>query len=307
MIPGLGVVDSSGIVSVSLDAGGNWYARGDIDVTNDDWVLRNGDLIASVDTPVTPGSTVLWSDDAFFQAFFMHTGDSFGNYIVGGMTNNPDTTADAVIVLNGEEIVCQEGDAIDLDGNGILDDNAFIEQIGFDDVHLSDDGVLLLVLLLRDDTNTTIGQAFVQMQLDVNGALGDPFCMAAINSTGETGEIIAVGSSVVADNNVTLSASNLPAFNFGIFLTSTTMGFVPGVSGQSNGNLCLGGGINRFIDIVMINANGVMELPVDLTAFPDGAVASPVMPGDVRFFQAWHRDIGGLGSNLTNGYEVEFE
>lgn len=142
------------------------------------------------------------------------------------------------------------------------------------------------------------------------GAIGQNYCTAVPNTTGATGEISAAGSAVATTNNFTLTASGLPNNQFGIFITSSTQAFVPGANGSSNGNLCLGGMIGRFVapgQIMSTGSAGEFSLVVDLTMVPQGAGTVSVMAGDTRNFQAWHREGAGLGSNFTNGLEVTFQ
>ena len=47
-------------------------------------------------------------------------------------------------------------------------------------------------------------------------------------------------------------------------------------------------------------------MQVPLTQVPQLGGFISVLPGDTWNFQAWHRDTVGLGSNFTNGVEVEF-
>ena len=118
----------------------------------------------------------------------------------------------------------------------------------------------------------------------------------------------AVGSLIASDNNVTLSASNLPVGQFGIFVTSLTDGFsmVP-----SSGNLCLSGQIGRYQalnQIQQVDANGEFFFQIDTTMMPQPAVTVPIQPGETWYFQAWHRDfVGGMASsNFTDGLEIPF-
>ena len=68
----------------------------------------------------------------------------------------------------------------------------------------------------------------------------------------------AFGFTSVAANDVTLTASNLPPGQFGIFVTSASSGFIPNPAG-SNGNLCLTGSLGRFVSpgqILFIDGTG---------------------------------------------------
>ncbi len=160
------------------------------------------------------------------------------------------------------------------------------------------------------DAGATLFETFNGFQLvRGTGTLGLNYCMATDNSTGGPSIMGASGSDVVSDQNFTLRATGLPANQFGIFVTSKTQAFLPGINGTSNGNLCLGGVIGRFNgtgQILASGANGVFTLPLDLTRFPQANGFVSVMPGESWNFQAWHRSSVGLGSNFTDGLEVLF-
>ena len=140
------------------------------------------------------------------------------------------------------------------------------------------------------------------------GPIGSNYCAANANSTGSPGAMSAFGFTSVAANDVTLTASNLPPGQFGIFVTSASSGFIPNPAG-SNGNLCLTGSLGRFVSpgqILFIDGTGEASLAIDLTAIPSGAGTVAVVAGDTRYFQAWHRDGVGGGSNFTEGLQISF-
>jgi len=131
-----------------------------------------------------------------------------------------------------------------------------------------------------------------------------------VNSTGVPAEIIAIGNPVAAGNNVTLEASDLPLNSFGFFLTSQTQGFVANPGG-SQGNLCLGGGIGRYVgpgQIQNSGTGGTISLALDLTLTPQPTGFVSVSAGETWNYQAWYRDaVGGSAvSNFTNGTELVF-
>ena len=139
---------------------------------------------------------------------------------------------------------------------------------------------------------------------------GANYCLAATNSTGAVGVMSASGSTLVSANDMTLTASGLPANQFGIFVTSMTQGFVVGAGGTSNGNLCVAGAIGRYSapgQILSSGGSGSFSLALNLTATPQGSGFVSVAAGETWNFQAWYRDSVGLGSNFTDGYELEFQ
>jgi len=142
------------------------------------------------------------------------------------------------------------------------------------------------------------------------GNIGTNYCMAALNSTGVEGSILAMGSRTVANQNFTLMVEDLPNNSFGFFLTSLASGFVQ-QPGGSQGNLCLGGAIGRFVapgQIMNTGGNGAFSLVVDLNAIPTPTGLVVIQAGETWYYQAWHRDaVGGSAtSNFTDGLEVDF-
>ena len=98
---------------------------------------------------------------------------------------------------------------------------------------------------------------------------------------------------------------------FGIFVTSTDIGFVQNVGGGL-GTLCLGGTIGRYQgpgQILATGSTGSTELAIDLTALPQGNVAVAAQPGQTWYFQFWHRDIGpgSSGWNTSSAVTATFQ
>lgn len=138
--------------------------------------------------------------------------------------------------------------------------------------------------------------------------IGESYCgPAPANSTGEPAVILATGCEEVFANALVLRAEQLPQNQNGYFLASMTQGFVQNPGG-SQGDLCLGGTIGRFVDqIANSGAAGVIEATVDLTNMPK-PLQAVVLPGDTFNFQAWYRDMNPTTtSNLTDAVEVKFD
>jgi hypothetical protein len=143
------------------------------------------------------------------------------------------------------------------------------------------------------------------------GGVGTNYCgPGVVNSTGNSGTLRATGSAVVANNDLTLVADDLPNNAFGYFLTSRTQGLVA-QPGGSLGVLCLGGSIGRYTgpgQIQNTGTTGSFDLLLDLTQTPTPTGLVAVAVGETWNFQAWHRDsVGGAAvSNFTDGLEVDF-
>lgn len=148
-----------------MDHAGNWYVRGTNETTGQDWIYRNGEVIAERDAPIHAGATELFTDTNSSVTFNLHVGDSFGNYIVAGATDNLDPYGNIVLVANNETVVLRRGDPVDMDNNGQFDDNAYFDIVGDDDAFLSDNGNLYFLAWIMNGANTRIGQGIFKMDL----------------------------------------------------------------------------------------------------------------------------------------------
>jgi hypothetical protein len=168
VVPGSGFVSpiaTEGITEALLTANGDWFARGG-NVDLQDWVVRNGTLLARTDEAVPGGLPGEQFDDATFAAtFFTMTGNSVGDHVYGGVTNNVDLNANAVLIFNDSLVFLREGDPVDVNGNGLPDDDAFISVFNNDDAFLTDSLLYYFTADLRNAAGTTIGQAFLAVQI----------------------------------------------------------------------------------------------------------------------------------------------
>ncbi|MEM9379620.1 MAG: hypothetical protein AAGB93_06675 [Planctomycetota bacterium] len=309
-IPGSSIlepIDEAGLFGVSMDAAGHWYARGDVDGTGTDWVVRDGEIVARTGDPVVPGSAEQWDDARYPDGFFAHVGNAAGSWVVAGTTDASDPALDAVVVLDGYAVVVRESDPVDLDGNGVHDDDVYVDTFGSDDLFLTDALDLYVVATLKDGSGQRVGQGLLRVALDPG--VGTRYCDAAVNSTGVPGELVALGSARVADDDLRLRASELPPFSHGMFFVGRMSGWVPNIGG-SQGAMCLSGPIDRYLgpgDFGSTGPSGAIELRVDLAAIPQQGGAVAGLPGDTWYFQCWYRDVDGAGAattNFTNGVEV---
>ncbi len=143
-----------------------------------------------------------------------------------------------------------------------------------------------------------------------DGTIGESYCGPAVpNSTGASAELRLSGSNVIDQGELVLLGSGLPSFTFGFFLVAPNSAFVTGVPG-SQGNLCLGGAIGRFVgpgQVQQSNGSGEFSLTVDPRALPSPLGTFSAPPGENLYFQAWFRDANPNGtSNFTSGATVRF-
>lgn len=138
--------------------------------------------------------------------------------------------------------------------------------------------------------------------------VGNSYCTANPNSTGQSGMIMALGSNVVAENELDLYAFQLPYNAFGYFIVSPFQAFVPNAGG-ANGNLCVGLSTGRFrSQLGNTGTSGALVVHVDLSALPQPNGSVAVLPGQTWNFQCWHRDANpSATSNFTSAYTVTFQ
>jgi len=140
------------------------------------------------------------------------------------------------------------------------------------------------------------------------GPLGTQFCTPAqTNSSGGNASLSALGNYYVAENEMMLKASNMPAQQFGYFLVGSSAASIA-ITG-SQGILCIGGNIGRYNRTGQIQATGTsgdFELVIDPSQLPT-VPSLAVMPGETWHFQAWFRDQNPTStSNFTDGLMIQF-
>ncbi|MEM6673789.1 MAG: hypothetical protein AAF726_13170 [Planctomycetota bacterium] len=145
-----------------------------------------------------------------------------------------------------------------------------------------------------------------------SGGIGTSYCGPAnVNSTGSPAILTLTGTPVVSANLLTANVDSMPLNAFGFFLVSQTQGFVANPGG-SQGNLCLGGAIGRYVGPGQIQNSGMtgsISLMLDLTMVPQPNGFVAVQPGETWNFTAWFRDaiMGSATSNFSQGVEIVFQ
>ncbi len=152
---------------------GTWFCRGD-DPNDNDWAVRTGVLMAKTGDLIAGGEH--WGNT--LSAF---NGNRVEDWLLVGNTDNPDPNSDYVMVLNGTGVVAREGDPIDLDGNGQFDDDVYINTFKANHAFLTDSRLVYFLATLRDGAGTSLGDAFLRMQLPLIHMVGDLNCDGQIN------------------------------------------------------------------------------------------------------------------------------
>lgn len=269
------------------DAGDHAYrGRLDGDTATDDLLVRNGAKLAQQgDVLAATGGFAL---ESFGTGPVLIRDD--GGVVWYGDWNDPDTSRDSGLFLD-DELLVQEGVTTTTDGDVIA-----ALASGQDAFALSPHGAQLVFEGTLDDGRDGVFR--------VDLPLGTRSCSPAVpNSTGASAVIHAYGSPIAGGNPLRLVATDLPPNEFGYFLLSETTAFVPNPGG-SQGNLCLGGKIGRFVDQAQLSdPAGRLEIDVDTQDLPLPGTAV-IRPGETWHFQAWFRD--APSSNFTDVVGVPF-
>ncbi|MEM6675414.1 MAG: M14 family zinc carboxypeptidase, partial [Planctomycetota bacterium] len=122
------------------------------------------------------------------------------------------------------------------------------------------------------------------------------YCVLSPNNWSPGAVIGAVGSTDVADNDLTLTVSNANPQGFGLFFYGQGRSQTP----AGNGFVCIGGGFTR-LPPVQSDFTGFATYAID---FPSLAV--PIANGETWNFQYWLRDVGGAQFNFSDGLEITF-
>ena len=288
----VGALDDFGLTGF-LDETGTWFARGSLD-TGQDFVLRNGVLVAATRTAqsVAPGVPEVWDDAAFAEGFFGFDGDGGTAYVVAGTTDSADFDANAVVVFFdglSSRVIAREGDPIDLDGDGALDDDRFIDTFGTGDIRLGG-GFCWFVCSLRDSSGREVSNALIRVptaapiarfassEAPVVGGLTLDFRDASSSSTAIRSWEWDFDNDGTVDSTVRNPQHTFPAA--GVFEVALTV---------SNGS-----------------ASGRVLMPVDVGQLQADFVATPLvgdLPLQVQFTDAsqgvpasWEWDLDGDGT-----------
>jgi len=313
-----------------LAVNGSWAARGRDNsgtaAAAPDWAVRDGVLLAQTGDSVEGGAE-LWGDTFYSVAI-----DASGGWALSGRTNSADPAADDVVVVNGV-VVAREGDPVDVNGNGIFDDDAFIGRgnntlAAFDafDLRLAG-GSVWMILELRDgagmDLNTSPAfgtpNAFVRIALETPST---PFCSGDGSGTacpcGNTGapgngcgnSIFAAGAHLdstgiasIANDTLTLIGSNMPDSSALYFQGSAQVnGGLGAVFGD--GLRCAGGTVARLR--IKLNSGGMSMYPGP--GDPPISVQGMNFAGALRHYQIWYRNAAAFCTpstfNLSNGLSL---
>ena len=278
------------VPSFDINAAGSLLMAADLDgsTLDDEVYLRDGVVVRRESDPV-PGSQGLSFRILDRIVNLSDSGELIHWAVLSGLPNNSNN-----VVMKGDQILVREGVSLTASGQ-VIDDITSTTRA------TADGRWILFNGWLAGDSTARL------MLVEAKPVLGAPYCSAEPNSTGAAAATCVYGSDVVLDNNVRLSCTSMPANTFGYFLGSRTQGDVL-FPGGSEGRLCLGGSIARFVSLAQNSGvGGLMDVGIDLSNIPT-TPPTAALPGETWNFQAWFRDFGiPPTSNFSLPVSVTFQ
>ena len=127
--------------------------------------MRDGAVVAQTGDPIVPGDARIWHDGTgVARGAYFAVSNGTQHYLAGYGDHTGTGDRKQVIVLEGDQVVLEAGDPIDLDGNGLFDDNLVVEAFGVEQWNTVDrTGRLWLIAILRDTANNKTVEALLRI------------------------------------------------------------------------------------------------------------------------------------------------
>ena len=299
---------------------GDWFARGRNNTgtgsSTPDWAVRNNVMIAQTGDFISPS-------EQLGDTFFGFNGNAAGDWVLMSNTNDPNPARNEVLLWNGL-VVAREGDPVDVDGNGLFDDGAFLGRgntalacFQANDLALSDTNVLYFIASLNNGAGSDLGSipsfgtpdALIRVQLTTPCGATLAYCTAGTTTNGCVPAMSGAGTpSASAASGFTLSAANIEGQKQGLFFYSVS-GPAASPWGAGSSFLCVKTPTQRMGSLTSGGTLNACDgsFAQDWNAYRASnplAEGQPFSAGDVVWAQAWFRDPpASKTTNLSDGLE----
>ncbi|MEL6714949.1 MAG: hypothetical protein AAFP86_14300, partial [Planctomycetota bacterium] len=154
-------------------------------------------------------------------------------------------SSDTWAVFREDTFLFEEGDGVDVDGDGAADAGYSVFSILGDRgrLVLGEDGAVYSLVQLSTPAGVRFALVVAELTLPV------PYCSSNPHAGGDRARLQTRGSTAVLDDDLSLACIDMPQNTFALFLASRDAGFTANPGG-SLGDLCLGGTIGRFNDLI---------------------------------------------------------
>lgn len=320
LVPG-SALTCGAIFDQQIATNGDWFARGrdnsGTSSTAPDWAVRNGVLIAKTGDAIS-------GTENLGDTFFGFHGNAAGDWVLMANTNEPNPALNEVLIWNGT-VIAREGDPVDVDGNGLFDDGAFLGRgnpalacFQANDLQLSNANVLHFIASLNDGAGVDLGSApsfgtpdaLFRVVLVPPCGTTTAYCTAGTTTNGCVPAISGSGTpSATASTGFTIAVANVEGQRAGLLFY--------GVSGPTAA--AWGSGGSSFLCVKVPNQRMGAQTSGGTAGACDGAfsedwndyrfthpgsLGNPFSSGDLVWAQAWFRDPPAVKTtNLSNGLE----
>lgn len=305
IIPGTSITCGS-IFASEITANGTWFARGRDNsgtaASAPDWALRNGVLLAKT-------GDVISGSETYGDTFGALTGNALGDWAMVTNTSEPLANRNEVIVVNGQ-VVAREGDPVDVDGNGLFDDNAFLGRatstlscFQANDLALTDGNKLYFFATLNDGAGNDLGSnpvfvtpdVFIVVDLGPSCGSGVAYCTAGTTTNGCVPSISGNGTaSGSATSGFTIDIQGVEGGKTGLIFYGVNGAHAAQWGGGSS-FLCVKSPTMRTPAQNTAGTPGACDgvIALDWNAFifaHPGALGTPFTGGETVWAQGWFRD-----------------
>lgn len=163
---------------------------------------------------------------------------------------------------------------------------------------------LMDVIAGAGQTSVSTGFGYVEVFGPACATFATQYCSSTVNSSGNAAYLVAVGSPVVAENDVRLVARFCPPGQLGLFLYGENRTSVP----FGDGVRCIAP-VRRIYPAHVADASGTAVRDLDLNQTPFDAGPGEIQAGSTWNFQFWFRDPagpGGSGFNASRAVQIQF-
>lgn len=308
-----------GVFQIDLAANGDWFARGrdnsSTSSTAPDWAVRSGVLIAQTGDAIS-------GTENYGDTFLAFTGNAVGDWVLAANTDEPDAARNEVIVWNGV-VVAREGDPVDIDGNGLFDDGAFLGRatptltcFQANDLVLTDSNTLYFLASINDGMGNDLNSSpsfgtpdvFIRVNLAPGGVI--TYCTAGTTSNGCLPAISGNGTpSASAGSGFSIDAMNVEGQRAGLLFYGVNGPNAASWGAGSTSFLCVKSPLRRMGTQSTGGTSNACDgaLSEDWNLFianNPGALGQPFGGGETVWAQGWFRDPPAVKTtNLTDGLQ----
>ena len=136
-----------------LSPSGNHFVLLGGNASERDWASLDNTVFVQTFEPIVPGSTEVFDDTSPSDCFIAASVTDSGKVALAARSSS----GDEVIVLMNDRVILREGDPVDLNGNGVADDDLFVNRIGEGGLTYTADNRLFATVSVVNGADFSVG------------------------------------------------------------------------------------------------------------------------------------------------------